>query len=355
MRNIGIDIGTSSIRAAYSSDTNRKLLFPAKEREDGVRLCFEINPNGGLSIRKKRGGNTISLLDHAAAENIRFPNHEKRETIVSTVDVLKKTAALVIRAADSLVPPEDTFEREIVTLTCRDGLLGLEKADERMIRAFSEAAHVPVDVRLVSDICAAAASLFWETEPPESGKNILAVDLGYTGFRCGIISIDTELRAEPLLYRRIRGGSERIDFFMRDLFEQKVARCFGADAVMGDNPRVEFGMLRSKLRTDECILNVSVDGELERIRLTRREFETLLSPILDEYLECLGKLMSDALSDGVRPEAAVLVGSAAEFSLVYSSFKKLIREYFGNIRVDISHPRTGIAIGASLIGGGSGD
>ena len=349
MRSIGIDIGTSAIRAAYYSDADRKLLFPAKERDDGIRFCFEITPNGRLSVKKKRGVGSISILNHTAAENIRFANHEKKGTIVSTVDVLEKTAALVIRAADSLLPPGNGFERETFAVACRDELLGLERADERVINAFSNVLHESADVRLVSGICAAAASFFWETEPPESEKLILAVDFGYTGFRCGIVSIDPKLRAVPLLYRHVRGGSERIDAILHDLFEQKVAFSFGADAVMGGRPRVGFDMLRSRLRTDSCVLNISVDNAQERMLLTRREFETLVSPMLGEYLECLEKLLSDAESDRMLPEAAVLIGSAAELSLVHSSFRELIRGYFGNIRVDTSHPRTGTAIGASLI------
>ena len=137
---------------------------------------------------------------------------------------------------------------------------------------------------------------------------------------------------------------------------ERVSRGIDWDRVDPDDPDTLTGLAR--LRRDcteakeslssetEAVVPILLGGRLNRVRLTRAEFNELIGPLVGDTLDILDRVIRRS---GVSPDelgAIVLVGGSSRVPLI----NERIIQRFGRPAVLSPQPKMCVAMGAALIG-----
>jgi actin-like ATPase involved in cell morphogenesis len=137
---------------------------------------------------------------------------------------------------------------------------------------------------------------------------------------------------------------------------ERVSRGIDWDRIDPDDPDTLTGLAR--LRRDcteakealssetEAVVPVLLGGRLNRVRLTRAEFNELIGPLVDDTLEILDRVIRRSGVSADELGAIVLVGGSSRVPLI----SERITQRFGRPAVLSPQPKMCVAMGAALIG-----
>ncbi|ALG10281.1 Hsp70 family protein [Kibdelosporangium phytohabitans] len=202
---------------------------------------------------------------------------------------------------------------------------------------------LPGDVVLLTEPEAAATHYASAARVP-TGATIAVYDLGGGTFDAAVVrKTDSgfELLGNPHGLDRVGG----VDFD-----DAIVSHVLGSAPDCGDGLamarlRRECTEAKEALSADsEAIIPVLLPGTAGRTRLTRARFESLISPILADTVDALGRAITSAGLSGEEVDAVLLVGGSSRIPLV----EEMISARLGRpVAVD-TDPKGVVALGAAL-------
>ncbi|WP_211268594.1 Hsp70 family protein [Actinoplanes subtropicus] len=345
---LGVDLGTTWTAAAVARGDAVTVLRLGGRRPEIPSVIFlpesgpvligepavrrgEVQPGRLAREFKRRVGDPVPLLVGGSP----YPAHALLARQLEHV--------LAVATAAEQGPPGS------VVLTCPANW-GPYKRD--LLEQAARLADAP-EVVLRSEPEAAAIS-YAAGEHMAEGDVVAVYDLGGGTFDAAVLrrtASGFELLGTPEGIEQL-GGAD----FDEAVFEH-VTRVLPAPSLTGDDPELVSALAR--LRRDcvdakealsfdtEVMIPVALPGLHTRVRLTRREFETMISPALEETVRALGRALRSA---SVAPEGlrvVLLAGGSARIPLIGS----LVGEAFGRPVVVDPNPEHSIALGAARLTG----
>lgn len=347
---LGIDLGTTYTAAAVSDGRHAEIV-PLGDRSPQAPSVIYKAPDGTF-----RYGEAAER--HAANEPERIAREFKRRVGDQTPIFVAGTPmsahacskALLSWAIEQVVagqgaPPD----RVIVTCPANWG----PYRRELMSQVTSLNVDYPIDVCTEPE----AAALHFATSRRMSDDRPIAVyDLGGGTFDA------TVLRRDPTGGFAVVGTPDGLEQLGGIDFDEavfgRVSRGIDWDRVDPDDPDTLTGLAR--LRRDcteakeslssetEAVVPLLLGGRLQRVRLTRAEFNELIGPLVEDTLEVLDRVIRRS---GLTPGelgALVLVGGSARVPLI----SERLTQRFGRPATLAPQPKMCVAMGAALIAAG---
>ncbi|MFF5289196.1 Hsp70 family protein [Paractinoplanes globisporus] len=200
----------------------------------------------------------------------------------------------------------------------------------------------------------AAAISYAAGEHMADGDVVAVYDLGGGTFDAAVLrrtATGFELLGTPEGIEQL-GGAD----FDEAVFDH-VTRILPADRLTGDDPELLTALTR--LRRDcvdakealsfdtEVMIPVALPGLHTRVRLTRREFETMIAPALQETVRALGRALRSAQVGPDQLKVVLLAGGSSRIPLAGA----LVGEAFERPVVVDPNPEHSIALGAARLTG----
>ena len=343
---LGVDLGTTWTAAAVRRGDAVEVLRLGGRRPEIPSVIFlpesgpvlvgepavrrgEAQPGRLAREFKRRVGDPVPLLVGGSP----YPAHALLARLLEHV--------LAVATAAGQGPPAS------VVLTCPANW-GPYKRD--LLEQAARLADAP-EVVLRSEPEAAAIS-YAAGEHMADGDVAAVYDLGGGTFDAAVLrrtASGFDLLGTPEGIEQL-GGAD----FDEAVFDH-VTRVLPADRLAGDDPELVAALVR--LRRDcvdakealsfdtEVMIPVALPGLHTRVRLTRREFETMIAPALDETVRALGRALRSAEVEPERLRVVLLAGGSSRIPLIGS----LVGEAFGRPVVVDPNPEHSIALGGARL------
>ncbi|HEY5978616.1 MAG TPA: Hsp70 family protein [Microlunatus sp.] len=345
---LGIDLGTTYTAAAVSDGRHAEVV-PLGDRSPQAPSVIYKTPEGAFRYGE-------SAERHAATEPERIAREFKRRMGDQTPIFVAGTPmsahacskALLGWAIEQVVAGQgEPPDRVIVTCPANWG----PYRRELMSQVTALNADYPITVCTEPE---AAALHFVSSRRMIEDRPIAVYDLGGGTFDAAV------LRRAPSGGFDVVGTPDGLEQlggidFDEAVFE-RVGRGIDWDRIDPDEPDTLTGLAR--LRRDcteakeslssetEAVVPILLGGRLNRVRLTRAEFNELIGPLVGDTLEILDRVIRRS---GVAPSdlgAIVLVGGSSRVPLI----SERITQRFGRPAVLSPQPKLCVAMGAALIG-----
>ncbi|GIF21450.1 outer membrane protein assembly factor BamB/actin-like ATPase involved in cell morphogenesis [Actinoplanes tereljensis] len=205
----------------------------------------------------------------------------------------------------------------------------------------------------------AAAVRYASTARVAVGETIAVYDLGGGTFDAAVLrktATGFDVLGEPQGVEQLGGidFDEAILEYVREQLGPNLAEMDLTD------PTVTEALTRLRRECVEAKESLSFDTEAEigvalprlhtRVRIHRSEFESLISPALDDTIAALRRALRSASVEPADLRCIVLAGGSARIPLVGS----LVEEAFGRPAASDEQPELGIALGAARLSGPEG-
>ncbi|GIE03190.1 hypothetical protein Adu01nite_45400 [Paractinoplanes durhamensis] len=205
----------------------------------------------------------------------------------------------------------------------------------------------------------AAAVRYASTARVAVGETIAVYDLGGGTFDAAVLRKTAggfEVLGEPQGVEQL-GGMDFDEAILEYVREQLGPNLAGMDLA---DPAVTEGLSRLRRECVEAKESLSFDTEAEigvalprlhtRVRIHRSEFESLISPALEDTIAAVHRALRSAAVDPAELRCVVLAGGSSRIPLVGS----LVAESFGRPAAADEQPELGIALGAARLSGPAG-
>ena len=345
---LGIDLGTTYTAAAVSDGRHAEIV-PLGDRSPQAPSVIYKAPDGTFRYGE-------SAERHAATEPERIAREFKRRMGDQTPIFLAGTPmsahacskALLGWAIEQVVQGQGEPPDQVI-VTCPANWGPYRR--ELMSQVTALNADYPITVCTEPE---AAALHFVTSRRVVEGRPIAVYDLGGGTFDAAV------LRRAPSGGFDVVGTPDGLEQlggidFDEAVFE-RVSRGIDWDRVDPDDPDTLTGLARLRrdcteakesLSSDtEAVVPILLGGRLNRVRLTRAEFNELIGPLVGDTLEILDRVIRRS---GVAPDelgAIVLVGGSSRVPLI----GERINQRFGRPAVLSPQPKMCVAMGAALIG-----
>jgi actin-like ATPase involved in cell morphogenesis len=345
---LGIDLGTTYTAAAVSDGQHAEIV-PLSDRSPQAPSVVYRAPDGTM-----RYGETAER--HAAAEPERIAREFKRRMGDQTpifvagapMSAHALSKALLGWAIDQVVAGQGESP-ERVTVTCPANWGPYRR--ELMSQVTALNADYPISVCTEP---AAAALHFAASRQVAEGRSIAVYDLGGGTFDAAVLrrtpAGDFEVLGSPDGLEHVGG----VDF--DEAVFQRVSRGIDWDRIDPEDPDTLAGLAR--LRRDcteakealssetETTVPILLGGRLKRVRLTRAEFQELISPLVTDSVDILDRVIRRSGIPAAELAAIVLVGGSSRVPLI----SELLTRRFGRPVILSAQPKLCVAMGAALLG-----
>jgi molecular chaperone DnaK (HSP70) len=345
---LGIDLGTTYTAAAVSDGQHAEIV-PLGDRSPQAPSVVYRAPDGSF-----RYGETAER--HASAEPERIAREFKRrmgdQTPIfvagSPMSAHALSKALLGWAIDQVVAGQGEPPVR-VTVTCPANWGPYRR--ELMSQVTALNADYPI---LMCTEPAAAALHFAASRRVAEGQSVAVYDLGGGTFDAAVLrrtpAGDFEVLGSPDGLEQLGG----VDF--DEAVFERVSRGIEWDRVDPEDPDTLAGLAR--LRRDcteakealssetETTVPILLGGRLNRVRLTRAEFQELISPLVDDTVDILDRVIRRSGVSAADLAAIVLVGGSSRVPMI----SELLTRRFGRPVVLSAQPKLCVAMGAALLG-----
>ncbi len=206
-------------------------------------------------------------------------------------------------------------------------------------------------VHLISEPAAAAWD-YLSTTTLEPGARVLVYDLGGGTFDVALLRLKKEQFAhevEPLGLERLGGidfDEAVFQFALQSVpapLLQRAGREPGGVAQLAHLRTVCVGAKESLSSNQTADIPIILPDHVVTARITRREFEQMIRPMVDQTLELVSRMLESARIGPEQLDAALLIGGSSRIPLV----PQMLQEHLGiPVRVD-AHPKLVVCKGAA--------
>jgi molecular chaperone DnaK len=345
---LGIDLGTTYTAAAVSDGQHAEIV-PLGDRSPQAPSVVYRAPDGSF-----RYGETAER--HSTAEPERIAREFKRRMGDQTpifvagapMSAHALSKALLGWAIDQVVAGQDEPPSQ-VTVTCPANWGPYRR--ELMSQVTALNADYPI---MVCAEPAAAAVHFAASRRVTEGQSIAVYDLGGGTFDAAV------LRRTPTGAFEVLGSPDGLEQvggvdFDEAVFE-RVSRGIEWDRLDPEDPDTLAGLAR--LRRDcteakealssetETTVPILLGGRLNRVRLTRAEFQELIGPLVTDTVDILDRVIRRSGVSAAELSAIVLVGGSSRVPMV----SELLTRRFSRPVTLSAQPKLCVAMGAALLG-----
>lgn len=375
---IGIDLGTTNSLPAIWKDGRPEVLRIEGEpalvpsvvhlKDDGTAIVGRSararsldDPAHTVHSVKRFMGRSLSDLDNADLERLPYRVSETDRGLVQ-IQVRDKSftpqelSALVLRevcAQASVAMDGAEIMSAVITVPAY-----FDDAQRQATRDAARLAGVEV-LRIINE--PTAASLAYGLDQRKEG-NVAVYDLGGGTFDVSILSIEDGVFQVLSTGGDTRLGGDDIDAALMDLVRAELAGSVG-DEVFADPAYRQAArlasekakiVLSSKPETD-LTLSLPEFGVNVRRRITREEFDALITPLVDRSIAACERALADAKLEKGAIDEVVLVGGSTRVPLV----RERVAAFFGREPHTELNPDEVVALGAAaqaeVLMGGSRD
>jgi molecular chaperone DnaK len=345
----GIDLGTTYSAIAMINDFGQAEVIHNREGDTTTPsvVYFENESNFVVGKEAKNGillhpDTTVALIKRHMGESFTLDFFGSTFTPESISAVILKDLVDAARDETGI----DT-NRVVITVPAYFGL-----AEKAATRQAGEIAGLEV-VGIVTEPVAAALSvgLGGETQ-----KTVFVYDLGGGTFDCTIMRMSPELvDVVAIDGNRMLGGADW-DARLFELINDK----FMSQASLDEDPTSDEDFAQRLMtsvedvkktlsRRERASVTLSYGDALEKVEISRAEFETATKTLVDETIEIVKRTVAaaEAKHPGIALDEVVLVGGSSRMPMIEES---LVRELGWQLRA--SERDLAVAKGAAIYGNG---
>jgi len=345
---LGVDLGTTFTAAAVNRDGNLEMATLG-DRSAAVPSVVLLRPDGGVLTGDAADRRAATDPDRVAREVKRRLGDPMPLLLGGRSVAPEEVMAMQLRQVVGAVAEREGSAPDVVTLT-HPANWGPHK--RRIFESIPARAGLG-GVRMITEPEAAAVH-YAGTERVGDGELVAVYDLGGGTFDATVLRADGRGFA---ILGRPEGieGLGGIDF--DDAVLAHVDRAVGGavGALDPSDPAATAAAIRLRhdcvlakeaLSADtEVTIPVILPGVQTEVRLTRREFETMIEPALAATIASLGRALRSA---GVAPRAlstVLLVGGSSRIPVV----SRMVSAELGRPTSVDAHPKHAIVLGAAAV------
>lgn len=347
---LGVDLGTSYTAAAVLSNGVAEIAHLGNRHPEIPSLVFLRSDGETIvgDVAERRGADQPDRLAREFKRRLADPVPLLLGgTPFSAQALMARLLEEVVRSVSEIndAPPESL----VVTHPANWGpyKLGL------LVQAIRRAGLDAVELRSEPE---AAAVWFASTERLRIGEIIAVYDLGGGTFDAAVLRKTTdrfELLGHPEGIEQLGG----VDF--DEVVLRHVLNSLGPAEDMATASETDMALGYARLRRDcveakealsfdtDTVIPVDLPGRRTRVRLTRREFETMISSRLDDTVAATRRALVRAQVAPEQLSAILLAGGSSRIPLI----AERIGVAFGRPVARDPHPEHSIALGAALLAG----
>jgi Tol biopolymer transport system component/actin-like ATPase involved in cell morphogenesis len=346
MYTLGIDLGTTYSAAAIWED-GRTQAFDLGERSPQIPSVVAIKPDGEVLVGEAAERRAVTDPTRTAREFKRRFGDPTPLVLGGVPFGVEALQAQLVRAIVQRVRVQRGEDPAAIALT-HPANYGPYKQD--LLREVLRLAEVPDAVLLTEP---QAAAIHYATQAPVAEDEIVAVyDFGGGTFDATLLRRTTtgfEMIGQPEGLERLGG----IDFDHAVYAHVTSTVGEAVNLLDLDDPSHQSAVarLRDECRSAKEALSSDTDVAIPvmlptittEVRLTRREFENMIRPRVEETIACLRRVMRDS---GVEPQdigRILLVGGSSRIPLV----GQLVTQAFERPVVMDAHPKFAVSMGAA--------
>ncbi|MEL4895838.1 Hsp70 family protein [Crocosphaera sp. Alani8] len=347
---VGIDLGTTnSVVAAL--DNGQPWVLPDEEGSLIMPSCVGWSSTGSLLL------GTEALRQYGAAPERTVKSIKRKMGTDQKIKggekeyLPQEISAIILRG---LVELANSALGEAVTGAVITVPAYFTDAQRQATKEAGEIAGLEV-LQILNEPTAAA--LTYEFRSPET-EIVLVYDLGGGTFDVSIVEITAEVTEVLASHGNNHLGGDDFDQRLKQYFEEKFLNSHKVEVT--EEPAIEARLLRA---AEECKLTLS-EKTFTKVReaylgskgkkalhleleVSRRDFESLIEPMLSETLSAIDRTLEDAELDAEDLDRVILVGGSTRIPLV----RRLVEEHLGQPPLDSVNPDLCVALGAALQAG----
>lgn len=342
---VGIDLGTTNSAIAYINDFGRpevllngegKRITPSviQLRADGTTLVGEV-AKLEMALEKE---NTAHFFKRDMGKSVFYEYHGRTYT---PVDLSAELLKQLKQDAESALNKE--IQRAVITVPAyfHDG-------PRVATREAGEKAGLEV-VQMINEPTAAALAY----GPKQNGKEevVMVYDLGGGTFDISLVLVSPgTIEVIGTDGKHTLGGKDWDDRLLEHLCEQ-FEQCQGVNPL--DDPHAFQDLL---IRAEEAkkalssrtsaIVPINCHGRVDRIEITREQFEMLTSDLLSQTEMLMNKVLEESGYDYSRIASVLMVGGSTRMP----ACQELVRRVTGRSPNNSVNPDECVALGAALQG-----
>ena len=392
---LGIDLGTTNSLVAIADAAGPRVLSP-QETEPIVPsvVRYERTPDGVIAVvgETARDGaiefprTTVASAKRLMGRSVADCAHDRAYLGYDLVAGEHDTARIALPldgpdAPPTIISPQEVSAAILAELHRRaEAALGRPVAkavvtvpayfDDAQRQATRDAGRIAglEIVRIVSEPTAAALAYGLGTDR-DSARNtgvrhVAVYDLGGGTFDVSILRITPTTgsgdSADTAFYQVLSTagdthlGGDDIDHAIVQLISEGIGVQIGSDTVLPAESRRAIAAFARAVKhrlSDEDSASVRIDlggGDAFERTITRDEFETMISPMVDRTIDACVRALRDAADglDGASLDAVVMVGGSTRIPLV----RTRVGAFFGLEPYTAMDPDTVVALGAAVQG-----
>ncbi len=347
-----IDLGTSRIAAATARVAADGSIvtapFPLGRKSDSVATVVFVGDDGELTFGDAAERRGVTQPDRLIREFKRSVGDEVPLVVGGRSLPAEQLYALTVAEIVRMITEREGSAPDAIALTHPTAW-----GDHRIELIRTALAQVGIDdVELITEP-EAAARHYEAARPLEIGGTLAVYDLGGGTFDCVVLRKEIDgsfdIIGEPVGIDNL-GGADFDDAVMRHVID---ASGLDVAAVPVDDPdtRLAFSQLRREcvdakeaLSFDsETAIPVLVPPHRASVRLTRSEFEDMITPSIERTVDALDEALESASLEPEQLESILLIGGSSRIPRV----TQLLSDRFDRpIAID-ADPKAAIALGAA--------
>ncbi len=348
---VGIDLGTTNSAIAYIQGGRPEIISsPGGDRI--IPSVVMINLDGEVVVGEEARASLVAMPDRTVAAVKRKMGTDERLSIAGQALLPEEISALILkelkRYADVALG-EGEMEA-VITVPAY-----FTDEQRRATKRAGELAGFVVE-RIVNEPTAAA--LAYGLDHLDDHARVLVYDLGGGTFDVSVCELmGGVLEVQASTGNRQLGG-EDFDWRLVDMFAARMIEEHGVDPRLDIRARAllkeEAERVKKRLSAESTVsvslplVTVKDDRPVGlHIAVSREEFETLIGDLLEETMESVRKVLTDARLAAGDVNEILLVGGSTRIVRVQS----LMQAFFGRpARMDIN-PDEAVALGAAVQAG----
>lgn len=339
MAKIGIDLGTTNSLAAYWSE-ERAVLIPNVLGESLTPSIVSVDENGEILIGQIAKERLITHPQMTAATFKRYMGTEKKYTLGSYTFSPEELSSFVIQ---SLKQDAEAYLHEAVTSAVISVPAYFNDAQRKATKRAAEMAGLKVE-RLISEPTAAA--LAYGLHQQQSETKFLVFDLGGGTFDVSILELfEGVMDVKSIAGDNYLGGEDFTKVLEAYFVEAHQLDVHSLDVKIQSLIHTQAERCKLALcREQTGEMKITINEKNYESRLTRNEFEQLVTPLLLRLRYPIERALRDASLSPRDLDAVILIGGATRMPLI----KSVISKMFGVLPYANINPDETVALGTAI-------
>lgn len=344
---LGIDLGTTN--SVVSVWRNGQVETLTIEGDELMPSVVSFLPDGSCMVGKSAKRRLLLYPEQSVASSKRYMGdinklYQQRGEYLSPTDIAKLILEKVARVAQQALGEE--VKDAVITVPAY-----FNEAQRAETKQAGEEAGLNV-LRLIGEPTAAAIAYGIDTS---KNQTLMVYDLGGGTFDVSILVVNNNSFEEKAIKGDSRLGGDDFDQVIVDWACQKFKAQSGIDLKSHPKANTELAKLKEQAEQvkielssayDACLSTTCLGHSLE-LNISRDEYNSLISPLLQRTLKIMKSVLADAKLTPQDIDRVILVGGSTHTPAIREMLKREIKDPYPASRVAffVSHGAAYLAAG----------